>query len=661
MSDFGTVEVERGVAIVTLRHSPANALNVAVCRWLHDQIQAVEANSDVQDILLLGSGAGFSAGIEIGTYNETGLADELRVVTCAIESCSKPVVASLHGVVMGAGLELALAAHYRIANNNTRIGFPEVTLGLVPCGGGTQRATRIIGPRPILDLLLSGASRHVNAPDLGKLFDAFTDKAPRPAGVAMCLKLRESGMPVRPSRNRLEGFADFLDFRDVVDQFRAQYENADELAPKEVINCVEAAVLLNFEAGLTFEQSAFEACLETDESFALRQAFRAENEAARAARQFRGPFDITRVVVLGGGTLAGQIVVALLMSGFQVSWGVADEARHPDSLTRLDLILKAVVAEGALSQEDCDELRTKCHLGIAEEVSDEGGLILLAEPGNEEHIIDPRIPKLNCVPSRVETVGLRFASPVPRVRLAEVVQGPKATRAEIDMAFRLCDRMGKIPVRLKSTGMSISDRIAAACHRAADALVDTGVSPYEVDAAMLSWGWGWPPFQLRDLLGLETTTSLMRADGAENWATRLVEAGFKGRASGAGFYKYEADGSPKLSRRVMDIINSRRAPVRGVSRRTIQLLMIGAMANEGARALADGWVRVPSDIDLVCLHALNFPRLRGGPMTAAESEGLPHITRIMSEFDHPDKPFWTPHALMLDLIKNGQSFSTMLR
>ena len=257
-------------------------------------------------------------------------------------------------------------------------------------------------------------------------------------------------------------------------------------------------------------------------------------------------------------------------------------------------------------------------------------------------------------------MGLRFSTPVPRGRLAEVIQGPRATRQQMEAAFRLCERLGKMPVRMKSTGLAISDRIAAACHRAADGLVDAGLSPYEVDAAMLSWGWGWPPFQLRDLVGLESTVGLVRAEGAENWSALMVAAGRKGRAFGQGFYRYDEDGTARISREVMDIINARRAPTKDITKRTIQLLMIGAMANEGARTLADGWARCPSDIDLVCLNTLNFPRTRGGPMTAADLAGLFNLTRAMRSFEHPDKPFWTPHELLYDLIKNGKTFSSML-
>ena len=177
---------------------------------------------------------------------------------------------------------------------------------------------------------------------------------------------------------------------------------------------------------------------------------------------------------------------------------------------------------------------------------------------------------------------------------------------------------------------------------------------------MLSWGWGWPPFQLRDLVGLESTVGLVRAEGAENWSALMVAAGRKGRAFGQGFYRYDEDGTARISREVMDIINARRAPTKDITKRTIQLLMIGAMANEGARTLADGWARCPSDIDLVCLNTLNFPRTRGGPMTAADLAGLFNLTRAMRSFEHPDKPFWTPHELLYDLIKNGKTFSSML-
>lgn len=212
---------------------------------------------------------------------------------------------------------------------------------------------------------------------------------------------------------------------------------------------------------------------------------------------------------------------------------------------------------------------------------------------------------------------------------------------------------------MRSREHSVADRLLAAQNRASDPLLDAGASPYQVDQALQDAGWMMPVFQHRDTLGLTSQAQDDRAEGTVNWAGRMVASDRAGRHEGLGFYIWNgSSATPDVE--VTDLLEQARPPADWTDAQLLTL-MVGAMANEGARLLRDGTVHKASDIDVVALLALDFPRALGGPMLAVGHMGLFAVKRAMERFDHPDQAFWDPDPLWADLIKNGKGFADLGR
>lgn len=653
----GNTVLETGVAVLTLSNPPANTLTAELRHWLVEALDRAEADAAVHSIVLIGAGPGFSVGVFVDEYDTSLLSPDMAELCDRLENCTKPVVCALHGPVLAGGLELALAAHYRVAHSAAVIGFPEVKLGLVPAGGGTQRASRLIGARASLDLLLSGMSRTVNAPAFHALFDQIVSGDLRTAALRFAVDLRGAGKGPRPTRDREDGLKDIIDFRLAVEERREQMDETLEEAPREAVNCVEASVLLPFDAGMEFERAAFESCIDSPQSIAMRQAYYAERRAARVARPKGPPTNLARLAVLGAGPRAAQLTVLALGAGLHVSWGQSDGSAVATSRHMLGAMLDQAVSAGFVTAAQRPELTDRVWIGSCEEVVDEADIILDVVRGLDVPS-DPAIPRLACDGGRHSGVSFRLMPPLMTSRLAEIVQGPEAPPGYVQAAVQLAERLKKLPVLVTSPAPSVSDRMLAALHRGADALVDQGLSPYQVDAAVSAWGWQKPPFQMRDALGLQQSVGQIRVPGAHNWSKQMLLHKRQGRAAEAGFYDYNG-GAPSPSRLVQKIIDNIRPPRKPMSKTMAQMMMVAALANEGARILGDGWVAAPCEIDLICMYVLDFPRFRGGPMTAADIAGLPRLLRAMERFDHVDRPFWTPAPLLEDLVQDNRTFASM--
>ena len=659
MTETVWYEVRDGSAVIWLDNPPVNALAHGLRQRIAEGLERAQADDTVQDIVLIGRGRGFSAGADISEFDAPPRDPWLPELCNRIESSPKPVIAALHGLALGGGFEVALAAHVRLALPDTQVGLPEVKLGLLPGAGGTQRAPRLLGVRVALDLMLSGVPRRADHPDMAPAFDYVVEGDLLGAALAVCAEIRAAGGAPRRTCNQREALRDFAAVQAEIARRRAQVEALPEQAPREIVSCVESAALLPFAAGLDFERAAFDGLLGGEQSRALRHAFMAERRAARAARPQGDVRPPSRVAVLGSGPLSAQIAISLLNAGLEVRWGMQDIAAQQDGPTRLRQHYDQVIAAGRFDAAGRDARLARLFCGAPAAALQGADLVLLGARGQEPLIAGATVPCLTAVPGKVPSVGLRFAPPVPASRLVEVIEGPEADDAGLDAAFALVARMGRLPVHVVSAGMTVTERLAAALHRAADALVDTGLSPYEVDAALLAWGWTRPPYQLRDMFGLDGTVNLVRAEGARNWSRDVVALGRHGRGQGGGFYDYPPGEPPRPNREVLEAINAQRAPQRVMSKSAAAQLIVAALANEGARMLADGWVTYPSDIDIACLYAFDFPRWRGGPLQAADSIGLFNCMRYMKALEHPDTPFWTPHTLIRDLVKNGRNFGSM--
>lgn len=659
MAEPVTFKIQEGVAIIAITHPPVNALSRAVRVALMDAVDRAEEEDSVQEIVLIGGGTTFPAGAELAEFRAGFSEPSMRDLCDRIDFVEKPVVAALHGSVFGAGLELALAAHYRVAAPGARFSLPEIRLGMPPCAGGSQRLPRFVGSEAALRMLLDAQIVTSDHEVWQALVDATAETGTlTDAAVAFCHDVRAKGDALRRSSEETKGFRDPMAYQAAIQASASRRSPTPESPEGRIHALVEAAALLPFEAGLEMETDAFEACRTSPETEGLIHAFVAE----RAARRFApaahlGRPALERLCVLGHGLLGARLVHAALSAGITVGWGVTDPDRRREASGQLRQLMQRAEREGRVDPAARAHHVARLTLGTMDEAIDQPEMIVYAGPGeaNAEWSVPASVVRAFALPGQISGLGLRFPTALAEDALVEVIQGPDGTAEQLAMALSLAAKLSKLPVHVRSTGDSLYARLSGALHRAADALVDLGATPYAVDAALQDWGIKAGPFRLRDRYGLAEFADAPRFEAARNWSRVLLEDGRKGESSGQGFYQW-VNGMPKPDKAAVGArIDAMRQP-QDHSADAIVDLILGAMANEGIRLLREGMAQRGSDIDVVTCVALGFPRVRGGLMKAVSQTGLFRIQKRMERIGHPDTEFWRPEPEWTDLVKNGRTF-----
>ncbi len=695
MGDIVKYSVQGDVAVVTINNPPVNALGHAVRAGLVDAIIRAEADVAVQAVLIHAQGRTFPAGADIKEFGKPPLEPSLPDVCDRIEACTKPVIAALHGTVLGGGFEVALASHYRIAAADTKIGLPEVTLGLLPGAGGTQRTPRLCVAAFALSMMLSGKPIGAYIAREHGLIDEISTENILTAGLAMAQDVIAKGANVRRTFERREGLQDPIANQTAIMEAREGVAGSVLLAPAKIIDCVEASLLLPVEAGKIFERTAFEACLASDQSAALRHVFMAERMAGKVPELAGGKVrEIASVGVIGGGTMGAGIAVSLLDAGLNVVMLERDAVSLETGLGRVMTMIERSHAKKRISENEMN-IRLARLAGTLH-MADLGDVDLAIEAVIEDLAVKEDVfARLDAVlkPGAIlatntsyldvdalaasisrpaDVVGLHFFSPANIMKLLEVVVGDATSDDVVATGFALAKRLGKIGVRASVTDGFIGNRILKAYRLAAEYMVEDGASPYQVDRAMRTFGFKLGPFQVYDLAGLDIAWAQRKRQAATRdpairyvgFGDKMCEAGWFGQKVGRGYYRY-ADGSRRgqEDQAVLDLIaderGAKRIKPRDFSDEEIQRRCVSAMVNEGAKLLNDGIALRPSDIDVVMIHGYGFPRWRGGPMKAADSVGLLQLRSDLREFDTTDTTIWYPVEMLDGLILNGQGFGTL--
>ena len=692
------VEAIRGpVAVLTLDDPPTNALTPGLRAGLIEAIGRAEANSTVRVVLLLAAPPGYPAGADLAEFDAPQPPD-LAELCSRIEVCRKPVVAGIQGAALGGGLDLALACHYRLAEPTSRLGFPEIGLGVVPQGGGTQRLPRLVGAAAALDMLLGGVPVTGESALALRLVDAL---GPSGAGFASfaedyAAKLAATGARPRPTRDRRDGLADGRAYLAAVATRRKAMRDEPVLAATRLVDCVEATALMSFDVGLEVERAAFDDCRNTPESLALRHAVQAERRAARslaAATSRRAP-PPPRVGIAGDGAETALLAFDCLAAGLDVTLVASGMAALETSVARVDRLCDGAIARGTLTEAERDARLDRLS-GAVElaALSDETLVLVAAAHDADETTRNALMADLGretgaetvlAVATRwADTAALAEASGaaervlalVPAgsgLRLVEIGATPRTGAAAVATAAGLARRMGRMAIGCAAAPGLVVGRVRAALHRATDRLLEEGATPAGIDVALQRYGFPLGPYRMRDAEGLDPEVARLRRKAASAQVDPppaledyLTELGWLGRAAGRGWYRYadglgeKADDPDVLAviadeRRVMGI------EPRQIADDEIVARCLDAMANEGARLVRTRQVRVPSDIDVAMLHGAMFPRWRGGPMLAADLGGIPALERRLRRWSAGrDAGFWAPDPLIVDLRKNGRDFATL--
>ncbi|ROM16320.1 3-hydroxyacyl-CoA dehydrogenase [Pseudomonas protegens] len=685
------------ILVLTLDNPPVNALGVEVRRGLLAAMDSAADDPTVAAILLVGTGRHFCGGADIREFGQAPQAPALPAVVKRIEDSAKPVVAAIQGVALGGGLEVALAAHYRLALGSARLGLPEVLLGLLPGAGGTQRLPRLIGARAALELMLSG--RHLNARealDLGVVDRLAEGEDALAAGLAYARELVDSHAGVRRTRDA-RALGDQHLQREQINAAREQLTHKAKglLSPQNIIRAVEAALDRPFDQGLEEERRLFQECLDSPQRAGLVHAFFAEREVLKAPEtRIAQPRPIEQVAVVGGGTMGAGIAVSALDAGLQVTMIERDQQALDRGRGNVEKVYDGLIEKGRL--DTAGKAATLARFRVSLDYQDLARADLVIEAVFEDMAAKQAVFKeldrvckpgavlasntsyldLNAIADSVsrpaDVIGLHFFSPANIMKLLEIVVPAKVAPDVVATAFELAKKLRKVPVRAGVCDGFIGNRILAVYRQAADYMMEDGASPYQIDQALRDFGFPMGPFQVADLAGGDIGWATRKRKAATRnpdaryvqIADRLCERGWFGQKTGRGYYLYaQGPRSATQDPEVLAIIDAERARA-GITPRPfgnpeILRRYMAAMINEGANVVHEGIALRPLDVDITFIHGYGFPRYRGGPLKYADQYGLPQVLADIREFAEQDPLFWKASPLLEQLVERGENFDSL--
>ncbi|MDL5038985.1 3-hydroxyacyl-CoA dehydrogenase NAD-binding domain-containing protein [Comamonas sp. Y6] len=690
------------VLLVSVNNPPVNALGAAVRQGLMAAMEQADASAAVKAVVIVGEGKAFIAGADIREFGKPPVQPFLPDVCNRIEACSKPVVAVIHGAALGGGLEIAMSAHYRLALQNAsggaKLGLPEVSLGLLPGAGGTQRAPRLMGVNGATELMLSGQQIGAKAGLAAGLVDKLDDGAdPVATGLAYARELLAQGAPLRPVSATPGRLADKAAAQAELDVLRADTAKKSRglFSPLKIIDCVQAALDLSFAEGLKFERAQFLACIDSPQRAGLIHAFFAERETAKIPEaRAAQPRAFSKIAIIGGGTMGAGITVSALDAGLVVTMIERDAESIARGQANVEKVYNGLIAKGRMSEEAKAAILAR--YTPSTRYDDIADVDLVIEAVFEDLEVKKAVFKeldrvcksgavlatntsyldidaIAAVTSRPQDViGLHFFSPANIMKLLEIVVPAKVAPDVVTTAFELAKKMKKVPVRAGVCDGFIGNRILATYKQAADYLMEDGASPYEIDEAVRGFGFAMGPFQVTDLAGGDIGWATRKRRAATRdpkaryveIADRICENGWFGQKTGRGFYLYPQGariGQPDPE--VLAIVDAERAR-KGVTPRpfTAEEIMrryMAAMVNEGAKVVGEGIALRPLDVDVTFISGYGFPRHRGGPMKWADMQGLPKVLADIEAFAKEDALFWKPAPLLQQLVAEGRNFDSL--
>ena len=698
-------QVQGDVAVISMNNPPVNGLGYDTRVGITKGLEQANTDPAVKAIVLTGAGKAFSGGADIREFNSPKALQEpiLMSVISAVENSRKPVVAAMHSVAMGGGLELALGAHYRIAAPGAKIALPEVKLGLIPGAGGTVRLPRVLGVETALNMIVKGDP--VNSELLAglpgqKLFDRMASAPEKLLEEAVAFA-REVGarhadgsaLPLvrdLPCKHP-NGDAYFQFARNMVKGLARNFP-----APVKCVDAVENATKLKVDAALAKERETFINLMQTPECKALRHIFAAERAASKIPDVGSDvkPREVNSVAVIGAGTMGGGIAMNFLNAGIPVTILETRQEALNRGVEVMSRNYESQVRRGKLKQEKYEQrmslLKTTLDyedikgadlvieavfedMGVKEQVFKK--LDEVMKPGailasNTSTLDVDQIAGFTQRPQDV--VGMHFFSPANVMKLLEVVRGAKTAKDVLATVMAIAKKIRKTAVVSGVCDGFIGNRMIEQYSRQAGFLLEEGATPQQVDKAIEKFGFAMGPFRMGDLAGNDIGWAIRKRRYVEKpdmkyskTADLLCELGRFGQKTGAGWYDYQSGKRDAIpSKLVEDMVADYRKQQgitpRKISDQEIVERLVYSLVNEGARILEDGIASKASDIDMVYLTGYGFPLWRGGPMKYADMVGLFNVAESMKRFaQNPmdDAEFWQPAPLLAKLVAEGKTFN----
>jgi len=679
------------IGFAEINNPPVNAINRAVRIGLSEALVRAKGDANVKVLLIATAGPVFMAGADITEFSGSASGPTLQALEMAIETAPMPVVVAIQGLALGGGLELAMSCHYRIAAAGARLGLPEITLGLIPGAGGTQRLPRLIGSDLALDMMLSGAP--ISASDAASrgLVDVVAQSELRDGALEYCRRILAESRGPKPTqglavRNQLSDAG-------IAEALRKHARVIKGLtAPSLIIEAIKAASL-PFDEGMAVEAILADKSLAVRESHALRHLFFAERAAGKVAGvpSDSGP-PIRSAAVIGAGTMGSGIAMAFADAGVLVTLIDSTDAGMNRGVESIRNNYATSVKRGRIDRATADSRISK--ITPSTTLSDAGGADVVIEAVFEDMDIkkellatlDKIVPVDRLIASNTSTLsvtelarstahpervaGLHFFSPAHIMKLLEIVRGEDTTPQMLGVALKVSKLLKKIGVVVNDGFGFIGNRMMLDGYfREAEQLLLEGASPAQVDGALEKFGFAMGPQRVSDLGGTDVGTKARiqlykresRPDPYFVIADHLTTLGRLGQKGGSGFYRYEAGGRDAFPDPKVDAIIEKLAAERGITRRTIpdaeivercilSLILVGAMV------LGEGIAARASDVDVVYTSGYGFPRYLGGPMFYADTLGLKHVAGRIRHYHSLHGHYWKPAPLIEQLAAGDRTF-----
>ncbi|MBC7572726.1 MAG: enoyl-CoA hydratase/isomerase family protein [Herminiimonas sp.] len=687
-------EVHGAVGVITLNNPPVNGLGLATRTAIVNGLRRAQQDAAVKSIVITGAGKAFSGGADIKEFNSPKALAEptLHTVISAVENSEKPVVAAIHTVCMGGGLELALGCHYRVASPGAQIALPEVKLGILPGAGGTQRLPRVVGLEMALNMIVSGTPVASEKLAKTKIFDKLVEGDLMTGALAFAASVADTRpLPkVRDLKVDYPNHEAFLQFsRNTVKAMAGPFP-----APLKCVDAVAASITKKFDDGIAYERGLFVDLVQTTESKALRHAFFGERAASKlpdvpADTPLR---DIKSVAIIGAGTMGGGIAMNFLNAGLPVTLLETKQEALDKGLATIRRNYENTMKKGKLTQEKFDQRLALVKGTLSYEEIGQADLVIEAvfedmgvketvfkkldevmKPGailasNTSTLDVDQIANFTKRPQDV--IGTHFFSPANVMKLLEIVRGKATAKDVLATTLALSKKIKKTGVVSGVCDGFIGNRMIEQYSRQAGFLLEQGCLPEQVDKAIEKFGFAMGPFRMGDLAGNDIGWYIRKRRYVEKpevtyskTADLLCELGRFGQKTGAGWYDYKpGDRKAYPSTIVNDMIIKHSADLgiaRGkISDQEIVERLVFAMVNEAAHILEEGIATRASDIDMVYLTGYGFPLFRGGPMFYADTVGLPNVVMAMEKYARgPHGEAWQVAPLLARLAAEGKTFN----
>ena len=686
------------IGLIEISNPPVNAISAGVRIGLLETIENLSLNEKIKAIVITAPERTFLAGADIKEFGKKVDAPILGKICDKIESLNKIVVASLHGTPLGGGLEVAMSAHYRIAAPNTKVGLPEVLLGILPGAGGTQRLPRLCGVNMALDMMLTG--KHVPAKEA--LSSGIIDKIAEnnntiDNGIEYAKKLLEDGFKTRPTSQIQNKISDTKETSELILKFKdtasKKYKNL--FSPHAIIRSVEEGLKLDFPDAISNERKLFEECIESPQRQGLIHSFFAERANTKIPELKDGiPIEFNKIGIIGGGTMGIGISMAAMNAGFDVIMVEQNDEAIQKAKGKINSTYDRSVKLNRITTEQ--KIKTMDMFSATTNFSDLKDRDLIIEAVFENMDVKKEVfVKLNqicsqdCIlasntsylnvneiasvvdnPSRV--IGLHFFSPANIMKLLEVVVAEKTSKDTVATAFNLAKKMKKVPVRSGVCDGFIGNRILSKYLVGTYHMVEDGASPFHVDKVIRDFGCAMGIFQVIDLAGgdIGWATRKRKApfrhkdDRYVQIPDRVCERGWFGQKTSKGYYLYGENVDFLTPNPEIEIICEQERKRAGITPKKFddtEILdkYIAAMVYEGTKILSEQIALKPSDIDVVFTNGYGFPKWRGGPMKYADMIGLNKILKNIKKYSEEDPRFWAPPKLLEDLVKQNKNFDSL--